>query len=117
MRYGSRMAKTFFRVALVTVAALALCSTQRAQAGDGPPSEPLEVKYAPAGCTNLGEVKGSCSRNPCGPEIARKDALDEARKLGATHLKTVWAGRYGAYTEIYKGMAYRCPTTAPVQGK
>jgi hypothetical protein len=106
------MAKPSIRMALVMVAALASLSTQRAKADDGAAPEPVEVKSAPAGCKNLGEVKGSCSRNPCSPEIARKDALDEARKLGATHWKTTWAGRYGAYTEIYKGVAYRCPSAS-----
>jgi hypothetical protein len=103
------MAIPSIRMALVMVAALALLSTQRSEAEDGPPPEPIEVKSAPAGCKSLGEVKGSCWRNPCSPEIARKDALDEARKLGANHLKTTWAGRYGAASEIYKGVAYRCP--------
>jgi hypothetical protein len=117
MRYGSRMANPVLPVALVLGVALAFLSTQGAKADDGPPPEPVEVKSTPAGCKNLGEVKGSCSRNPCSPEIARRDALDEARKLGATHLKTTWAGRYGAFTEIYKGVAYRCPGTAAVPGK
>jgi hypothetical protein len=106
------MAKPSIRMALVMVATLALLSTQRARAEGGPPPQPVEVKSAPAGCKNLGEVKGSCSRNPCSPEIARTDALDEARKLGSTHLKTTWAGRYGAHTEIYKGVAYRCPNAS-----
>ena len=108
--------KRIFRMALVTAMALASSPARGAEAEAKPP-DPIEVKSAPAGCKNLGEVKGSCNRNPCGPEIARRDALDEARKLGATHLKTTWAGRYGAYTEIYKGVAYRCSATPPVSGQ
>ena len=100
--------KRIFRMALVTAAVLAFLPARGAEA-EGSSQVPIEVKSTPAGCKSLGEVKGSCNRNPCGPEIARKDALDEAQKLGATHLKTTWAGRYGAYTEIYKGVAYRCP--------
>ncbi len=83
----------------------------------GPPRPPVEVTAAPPGCKSLGEVKGSCSSNPCGSEIARQDALNEARRMGATHVRVTWAGRYGAYTEIWKGIAYRCPAAPPVQGK
>ncbi|MEI6226967.1 MAG: hypothetical protein WCS72_19690 [Deltaproteobacteria bacterium] len=108
--------KRIFRIALVTAAVLVFSPARGAEAEEGS-KVPIEVKSAPAGCKNLGEVKGSCNRNPCGPEIARRDALDEARKLGATHLKTTWAGRYGAYTEIYKGVAYRCSATPPVSGQ
>jgi len=108
--------KRIFRMAVVAAGVLAFSPARGAEA-EGGPQVPIEVKSAPAGCKNLGEVKGSCYRNPCSPEIARKDALDEARKLGATHLKTTWAGRYGAYTEIYKGIAYRCSATPPASGQ
>jgi hypothetical protein len=117
MRSNLGIERRIFRMALVTAAVLALSPARGAEAEAGAPPVPVEVKSTPPGCKNLGEVKGSCNRNPCGPEIARKDALDEARKLGATHLKTTWARRYGAFTEIYKGIAYSCPATTPAPGK
>jgi hypothetical protein len=116
MRFKFGGEKPIFRIVLVAAAILAVFPTRGVEAEAGPPPVPVEVKSTPPGCKSLGEVKGSCSRNPCSQEIARKDALDEARKLGATHLKATWAGRYGAFSEIYKGIAYRCPATAPVPG-
>lgn len=116
MRTENGRAMPRFRVVLAVSALLVGGVAQGADEEAPAPSLPVVVASPPAGCKKLGEVKGLDQRNAPSADAARLDALKEARKLGATHVKEVWAGRVGAWTELYKVNAYRCPT-APATGK
>ncbi|HRE31426.1 MAG TPA: hypothetical protein PLD88_05565 [Candidatus Berkiella sp.] len=62
-----------------------------------------------AKCSFLGGVTG-CSQMigmpPLGEQLARFQALDEAAKLGATHI--VWTDIYGGLSPTANGRAYYC---------
>jgi hypothetical protein len=109
MRPSRSSSRTGVRLALGALTVLAVLATERVSADDTPEKLPILVGIAPTGCKNLGEVRGRDQGNSISSAAAEKDGLREARKLGATHVRTVWAGRVGAYTEAYKGVAYKCP--------
>jgi hypothetical protein len=112
-----------FRVhcSCVALAVLAVgCATTSGAAGTsaGPPVQ--LVPSAPAGCTKIGDLEGSDEVEPQmtpSREAAKADALDQARRKGATHVVETFAGRCGRYTECYDVTAYRCPAAgAPAPG-
>jgi hypothetical protein len=90
-----------------------------ALAGAGVAAEktPIVVVEAkpPADCKNLGKVTGTTQGNPVNENGAKKEALDQARDLGATHFwyRAEYSGQRGSTTWVYFGFAFRCPA-APV---
>jgi hypothetical protein len=74
----------------------------------------------PGACKNLGKVTGMTQRSPLDETGAMKDALKQARDLGATHFRYYpeYSGQRGSNTWIYFGVAYRCqaPATPPPGG-
>jgi hypothetical protein len=109
----------FARFVRVTSTALVVAMGWPASAEE--PSPPIVELQGPppADCKNLGEVEGSYAGMPNSPEMARQDAFKSAKKLGATHVQALPEKTYhmGSYTEIYGGIAYRCPPAAPSPGK
>jgi len=91
-----------------------------AAAGVADEKAPIVVVGAkPSGsCKNLGKVTGMTQGNPVNETGAKKDALDQARDLGATHFWYMpeYSGQRGSLTWVYFGIAYRCqaaPAPAP----
>ena len=84
-----------------------------AGAGVAEEKAPIVVVEAkpPADCKNLGKVTGTSQGNPVNESRARKEALDQARDLGATHFwyKSEYSGQRGSTGWVYYGVAYRCP--------
>jgi hypothetical protein len=64
-----------------------------------------------ADCQSLGEVAGQDKGHVPDIEVAHEDALRQAAKLGATHVRVDRnkTGREGPYTVNWAGIAYRCP--------
>jgi hypothetical protein len=94
--------------------------TIRSSGAEEPKRELTVVDTPPPGCKELGEVEGKHFRamSSPSPEMAEKNAREDAAKLGATHLKVTFQGRSGQYEEVYTAIAYRCPIAAPpTQGK
>jgi hypothetical protein len=65
----------------------------------------------PADCQSLGEVVGQDKGHYPDIEVAHEEALRNAAKLDATHVRVDRnkTGREGAYTVNWTGIAYRCP--------
>jgi hypothetical protein len=84
-----------------------------AGAGVAEEKTPIAVVEAkpPADCKNLGKVTGTTQGNPVNENGAKKEALDQARDLGATHFwyRAEYSGQRGSTTWVYYGVAYRCP--------
>jgi hypothetical protein len=89
-------------------ALLALAGT--GVAGEKTPIVVVEAK-PPADCKNLGKVTGTTQGNPVNENGAKKEALDQARDLGATHFwyRSEYSGQRGSTGWVYFGVAYRCP--------
>ena len=73
-------------------------------------AQQVQPAYPPmvADCTYLGGVAG-VSKIPWlnqGQQAARYQALDEAAKLGATHV--VWTQAHSGFQASARGHAYRC---------
>ena len=118
MKSGRGSIRALARFALGTVTVLAVVATGNSGAQASPSQLPIVVGSTPPGCKRLEDVRGRDQGRDPSAEAAQNDALKEAAKLGATHVKTVWSGRAGAYTEAYRGAAYRCPApAAPSEGK
>jgi hypothetical protein len=97
-----------------------------ALAGAGVAEEQAQVAVVtgtpPGACKNLGKVTGMTQRSPLDEAGAMKDALKQARDLGATHFRYYpeYSGQRGSSTWIYFGVAYRCQapaTPAPAGSK
>jgi hypothetical protein len=91
-----------------------------AGAGVAEEKTPIVVVEAkpPADCKNLGKVTGTTQGNPVNENGAKKEALAQARDLGATHFwyKSEYSGQRGSTGWVYYGVAYRCqaaPVPAP----
>jgi hypothetical protein len=104
------------------VGAMALVAL--AEAGSAEEKAPIEVVEAkpPGACKNLGKVTGMTQGNPVIESGAKRDALLQARDLGATHFwyMSEYSGQKGTRTWVYFGIAYRCqapPATAPSPAK
>ena len=78
-------------------------------AEDKAPIIVVEVK-PPTECKNLGKVTGTSQGNPVNENGAKREALDQARDLGATHFwyKSEYSGQRGSTGWVYYGVAYRC---------
>jgi hypothetical protein len=114
-RIGSMRA--LVRLALPTLAILATFSCATTSGKAGAASLPVVVDAAPPGCQNLGKVSGTHqdSRSP-DMEWAKKDALEKAQALGATHVVPLGSNMY-TYVAAYAVMALRCPApAAPAKG-
>jgi hypothetical protein len=103
-RYGFRPSAQFVIGAL---ALLALAGAGVAE--EGAPVVVVEAK-PPGVCKNLGKVTGVTQRSPLDEPGAMRDALKQARDLGATHFwyKAEYSGQRGSVTWVYYGVAYRC---------
>jgi hypothetical protein len=117
-RQGSlQIVVRFVLVSCAVVAAVAV----RPAGAQATPAPIVELHGAPSpDCKNLGEVEGKYSNMPTRPEKAKESAFEDAAKLGATHVLEVpeKTGHMGTYTDVYTGIAYRCPVAAPPsQGK
>jgi len=79
-------------------------------AGEKTPIVVVEAK-PPAACKNLGKVTGTTQGNPVNENGAKREALEQARDLGATHFwyKSEYSGQRGSTTWVYFGVAFRCP--------
>jgi len=109
--------KALVRLALPTFAILALVACATTSGKPGASSLPVFVDAAPPGCQELGKVSGTHqdSRSP-DMEWAKKDALEKAQALGATHVVTLGSNMY-TYVAAYAVMALRCPApAAPAKG-
>jgi hypothetical protein len=109
MERGNGSVLASARRAFVAFAIVATVAGARAGEGTGDSAPPVVVTSAPAGCRKLGEVNGS-HQDMATPSVerAQKSALEDARKLGATHVMTVASGLQ--YKKAYyRGIAYRCP--------
>jgi hypothetical protein len=106
---------TFRSLAQFIVGAFALLTL--AGAGSAEEKAPIVVVEAkpPADCKNLGKVTGTSQGNPVNESRAKKDALDQARDLGATHFwfKSEYSGQRGSTGWVYYGVAYRCQAAPP----
>ena len=106
---------TFRSLAQFIVGAFALLTLAGAVvAEEKAPIVVVEAK-PPADCKNLGKVTGTSQGNPVNESRAKKDALDQARDLGATHFwfKSEYSGQRGSTGWVYYGVAYRCQAAPP----
>jgi hypothetical protein len=97
------------------VVLVAGCSTTSSAAGKSADLLVQFVPSAPPGCTKIGDIQGSDEAEPQmtpSREAAKADAVQQARKKGATHVVQTFAGRCGRNTECYDVTAYRCPAQA-----
>ena len=106
---------TFRSLAQFIVGAFVLLTL--AGAGSAEEKAPIAVVEAkpPADCRNLGKVTGTSQGNPVNESRAKKDALEQARDLGATHFwfKSEYSGQRGSTGWVYYGVAYRCQAAPP----
>ncbi len=106
---------TFRSPAQFIVGAFALLTL--AGAGVAEEKTPIVVVEAkpPGVCKNLGKVTGTSQGIPVNESRAEKDALDQARDLGATHFwfKSEYSGQRGSTGWVYYGVAYRCQAAPP----
>jgi hypothetical protein len=102
-RFGSSARRIVGAFALLALAGAGV-------AADKTPIVVVEAK-PPGECKNLGKVTGTSQGNPVNESRAKKDALDQARDLGATHFwyKAEYSGQRGSVSWVYFGVAYRCP--------
>jgi hypothetical protein len=98
--------------AMALVALMAVASTGAGAAEDAKP-QVVSAGSLPKDCKALGEVTGRHAAESPSQEEAERDAVREAKGLGATHVVTDTAYRCGGNSFCYEGKAYRCPSAAP----
>jgi hypothetical protein len=89
---------------------------------DDPSRPPVElVTTPPSGCEKIGEVSGSHYDATPRMENAKDDAMQAARKKGATHVVQIVEKTQmtGGFEWTWTGMAYRCepPAARPAPAK
>ena len=104
--------------AMITFAFLTALSIVRAGAEETSSPQVVSAQSLPKDCKALGEVTGKHMETAPREEEAQRYAIDEAKRLGATHVVTVNIYACGGFEICYEGKAYRCPAaSAPAQGK
>jgi hypothetical protein len=109
LRERRRGARTAPARALALLAVLAAgCATLTA-----PPPVAEMAAEPPAECRKVGDVEGSgvaWKLNPVEQQrsVARAEAMDRAKKMGATHVRFV-DERSDAQGTVVHGVAYACP--------